>query len=59
MKKAEKEIRALLAALTPEEAQALRARFHLDRDVAADRGDADLHALALQLAALKNKKRRP
>lgn len=57
MSKAKDEIRALLAALTPEEAQALRARFQLDRDTAGEKDDAELHAIALQLAVLKNKKR--
>jgi hypothetical protein len=57
MSKAKDEIRAVLAALTPEEAQALRAKFQLDRDAAGDKDDSELHAIALQLAALKNKKR--
>jgi hypothetical protein len=57
MSKAKDEIRAVLAALTPEEAEALRARFQLDRAVAGDKDDTELHAIALQLAALKNKKR--
>ena len=56
MSNAKDEIRAVLAALTPEEAQALRARFQLDRD-GSEKDDAALHAIALQLAALKNKKR--
>jgi DNA-directed RNA polymerase sigma subunit (sigma70/sigma32) len=57
MSKAKDEIRAVLAALTPEEAEALRARFQLDRDPAGEKNDTELHAIALQLAALKNKKR--
>ena len=56
MSKAKDEIRAALAALTPEEAEALRARFQLDR-AAGEKDDTELHAIALQLAALKNKKR--
>ena len=57
MSKAKDEIRAVLAALTPEEAQALRARFRLDRDAAGDKNETELEAIALQLAAFKNKKR--
>jgi hypothetical protein len=57
MSKAKDEIRAVLAALTPEEAQALRAKFQLDRDATGDKDDTELHAIALQLAALKSKKR--
>lgn len=56
MSNAKDEIRAVLAALTPEEAQALRARFQLDRN-GAQKDEQELHAIALQLAALKNRKR--
>jgi DNA-directed RNA polymerase sigma subunit (sigma70/sigma32) len=57
MRNARDEIRAVLASLTPEEAQALRARFQLDRDAGRDKDEQELHAIALQLAALKRKKR--
>jgi len=57
MSKAKDAIRAALAALTPEEAEALRARFQLDRGGAGDKDDSELRAIALPLAALKNKKR--
>jgi DNA-directed RNA polymerase sigma subunit (sigma70/sigma32) len=57
MSNAKDEIRAVLAALTPEEAEALRARFQLDRNATGEKDDTELRAIALQLAALKNKKR--
>jgi DNA-directed RNA polymerase sigma subunit (sigma70/sigma32) len=52
-----KEVNSLLAALTPQEAEALRARFGTDDAIRVpDDEEATLRALARELAMLKKKK---
>jgi hypothetical protein len=50
-----KVVHAHLMSLTPEEAKALRARYKLDQGKDAE--EADLRALARELASLRKKKR--
>jgi DNA-directed RNA polymerase sigma subunit (sigma70/sigma32) len=53
-----KDVHSLLAALTPQEAKALRARFGIDEaNRVADDEDGTLRALARELAMLKKKKK--
>jgi DNA-directed RNA polymerase sigma subunit (sigma70/sigma32) len=50
------QVHEILAALTPEEAQALRKRFRIDLSKSDSvSGDADMDALLSEMAAMKNK----
>jgi DNA-directed RNA polymerase sigma subunit (sigma70/sigma32) len=48
-----KKVHSYLAALTPDEAKALRARFGLSKDQSPDSDEEGLRALARHLATLK------
>jgi hypothetical protein len=49
------EIHHLLAALTPQQAAALRSKFGIEADSVEDREEGDLRAFARELAKLKKK----
>ena len=50
------EIHSLLAALTPQQAKALRSRFGIEADLVQDREEDDLRGIARELASVKKKK---